>query len=95
MLSDNLSYHHIILIGHSTSTVFQIALASAVVFIFGLVIGCVIGVIFHHICMYKIKKCPRAEEGPCEMAMPVYEDVSLHKNTPVIQMDKNVAYSLQ
>ena len=39
-----------------------VSLASAVVFIFGLVIGCVVGVIFHHICMYKIKKCPRTEE---------------------------------
>ena len=76
-------------------TVFQISLASAVVFIFGLVIGCVVGVIFHHICMNKIKKCPRAEEGPCEIAMPVYEDVSVHKITPVIQMEENVAYSLK
>ena len=76
------------------STVFQISLASAVIFIFGLVIGCVVGVIFHHICMNKIK-CPRTEEGPCEIAMPVYEDVSLHKTTTVIQMEENVAYSLK
>ena len=62
------------------STVFQISLASAVVFIFGLVIGCVVGVIFHHICMSK----KWTEEGSCEKSMPVYEDVILHETTPVI-----------
>ena len=77
------------------STVFQISLASTVVFIFGLVIGCVVGVIFHHICVYKIKKYPRAEEGPCEQLMPVYEDISLHESTLVIQTEENVAYSLK
>ena len=77
------------------STVFQTSLASAVVFIFGLVIGCVVGVIFHHICMYKIKKYPRTEEGSCEKSMPVYEDVILYKTTPVIQTEENVAYSLK
>ena len=102
--NSNLLCSHVYLIGivYTTtedsgppSTVFQISLASAVVFIIGLVIGCVVGVIFHHICMHKIKKCPRAEEGSCEKSMPVYEDVSLHKTTPVIQMEENVAYSLK
>ena len=59
-------------------------------------IGCVVGVIFHHICMYEIiKKCPKTEEGSCEKSMPVYEDVILHKATPVIQTEENVAYSLK
>ena len=61
---------------------------------FSLVIGCVVSVIFHQTTMTK-SKCPRAEEGPCGMVMPMYEDVSLHKTTPVILMDENIAYSLQ
>ena len=95
----------VILIGHSTTTeetgppptVLQISLASVLIFIFGLVIGCVLGVIFYHIYhntmdRTKNEKCPRTEEGPYEKSMPIYEDISLHKTTPVIQMEENVAY---